>query len=1589
MATQLPDDITPLPPGGGSPGGGGGGTPTPSAPILNISSPLTNFIYTENSNQIPSPTDIVISNTGGGTTMIVNYYFVSGSGLVGTPSWLDVSLSGINAGSSPVTLHIAPNSNVNLLQAGTYNVLLAVTGYYASNTPQNLLIRLVVAPNSTTQQPPTASPVPVYTTYDIIIQSKLPIPSFSPYKIVDQQTVVINPIKIPLAKVLLDKLISKIGARVDSFFDQDRHLKTILNFGNDYHSLITNWAYLETSQSIGDVAVKLYTPLASNISKGTPVFISREKTYPIIDKVYVTRAPDKPILSYLRPANRNSSLTGQFGNRVGNVTLQTLLNSGAFNSLTPSDTITERWYTDDFHGAELNIDYSDFNNFVFFGSAEKRLTAFKNKLLLLEQLNSIILQNSASISAISSGAGLPYSATLPFYPTYELSTQKIEILQSFDGYERFLYYDSGSEYSSSLNFNYDDDDEIPYYIDATWPKLNGAVISVVSASTWFNAITSIAQKYDLQNQNRFVNNLPEYIVNDIDSSDYIKFFDLVGHMFDGVKIYIDDLTEIYNRDSSAIENLSMDMVWEVAKGFGIDIPNQYALESLFNYAIGKPSGSSSVIYREAAAETWKRFLHNHILLMKTKGTRTSLNSLLNTFGILPHSMRVRETSTPSYFYPSSSYEVIEEVTNALIMNSGSLITIPIASSGVKSLYVRVSPSIEMISSSITSRDLFGSFGSLIGRFTKSGSYTKFEIVSGSGNVPILSSSYFVMKPNEFYNIAFLDNGLSTSSLYFNSTDITTTGSINKSTLSAASNIFVGRTSIISSSFDGYIDELRGFTEILLYTHFLEWCNNPGVYYGSSYSSSYNNLAIRLSFNIPINVGAVSYIPNESPYARLSGSVAPVSFSVGSFNNITTYPYSIKKFTRNIIVTSPSAGGSVYDSNKIVVAGEPILQYISSSTVPVLQRDKSIVSYKTIRDADTHANNIVGFYLSPTDSINDSIFRSIGPIDYQQYIGDPLDLYSSSYSELNTINKFYWQNYAYGYNINYYLSYVKTLFNVLFDQAKKLTPAKAKLLGGVVIEPHVLDRQRIPLTPIRREDDDILNLSAIEVTTQPTEVESSITDYNAIIEPIDIGSTDVELTDNIAILNNTNILEINSEKTNYDSYITISDIMELDTSIPDYDASIDIADIMDTSKFYVDAYYSGDLFIVPTYGPASDFDLDLGSYTYFTDRNGLVNINEITYIRNSLYNNLLYWTSARTYYKNDMVSYPRTYYGNNNLLSSYYEIKSPLWIPINTPATTLVTNRIGNITSTVLSEYDSNLYITNLISNNILIGAGVTSSIPVSTIGTGSKIFSCIFRPQERIVPPSGFTMQIDFYSGSAFPDILARLAINNTGSATAYTAISSSFTAFAVSESLIFNIYKNYYAVAGKFTFHTIQSSFQNYSVEILYNEGISTTASLDIGGIILVNDPGGPLTQEYITSLYFPESTKWYYSKINNFISNLTPDVDTFHWAKVPYTSTELTVLKKALLINGQLTLVDPDKNISGSTVVTGYLPTHWKFYKPTGTAFIRSRYTGCLQTIYTTSDGKDPVEILQSAADTLTAQPQTQILPSNNLSGPSLDVV
>jgi len=121
---------------------------------------------------------------------------------------------------------------------------------------------------------------------------------------------------------------------------------------------------------------------------------------------------------------------------------------------------------------------------------------------------------------------------------------------------------------------------------------------------------------------------------------------MIGHHFDNIWIYINNLPEKYNADNRLDRGISPSLVRETLKNFGVTIySDSKTIEDLFRYFTKDTYNSGEEVINTSVQEgeqvsqkqyydeIYKRIYHNLPILLKSKGTERSLKVLLNSFGV--------------------------------------------------------------------------------------------------------------------------------------------------------------------------------------------------------------------------------------------------------------------------------------------------------------------------------------------------------------------------------------------------------------------------------------------------------------------------------------------------------------------------------------------------------------------------------------------------------------------------------------------------------------------------------------------------------------------------------------------------------------------------------------------------------------------------------------------------------------------------------------------------------------------------------------------------------------------------------------------
>jgi len=418
-----------------------------------------------------------------------------------------------------------------------------------------------------------------------------------------------------------------------------------LNFGKNVTAVANNVAYTQDDEG-AYLLIKLYEPLSPDFDIKTQLWIIDKVADSVSFNVNIqVEAENVDQLTRLRGPNYNVLLNTKNGQTTPYYNYNNLLQS----PVTSSFQKLISFYQD--RSVDINVDYSNFSNFIHFSSATERVNNFVYKLQLIDAANANILDQQSIIGG-SGNVNIAASASIREQNIID------NIIKNFDIYEYFLYFESSSW---------------------AWPKSNSTqpytLYSVTSsqAQNFLGSNTTIptattasllfsASYYDSTNKDLFHNSIPQYLLDDPSNQPYITFLDMIGQHFDNIWVYYKDVSNRFNATNNPDTGISLDLVSDALRGLGFQLfTNTNVSDNLYYTLFGinpdgsllPPTGSelitnyvtSSIATLPAETiqdEIYKRLYHNIPYLYKTKGTARSIKALVSIYGIPQDILTIRE-----------------------------------------------------------------------------------------------------------------------------------------------------------------------------------------------------------------------------------------------------------------------------------------------------------------------------------------------------------------------------------------------------------------------------------------------------------------------------------------------------------------------------------------------------------------------------------------------------------------------------------------------------------------------------------------------------------------------------------------------------------------------------------------------------------------------------------------------------------------------------------------------------------------------------------------------------------------------------------
>ena len=244
----------------------------------------------------------------------------------------------------------------------------------------------------------------------------------------------------------------------------------LLNFGNDRQLLAVNAVFIQEND-VAYVIFKLYEPLPVDITTKSRFWVVQKIADSVEYEVSIqVEAEQVADLTALRGPNYKVAINQKQGQTTPYYNYNTLLSTAVSSSYQQ----LQSWLED--KAIQINVDYSDFSNFIHFSSATERLLNFEYKVRLIESYK----------ADIAAGSAFNNAPTTIIANTNNILQQNIDnIITKFDTYEYYLYFDSSS---------------------TAWPKSNSTppYVNVPTTSSiginWLDIQLAIAETYDMNNK---------------------------------------------------------------------------------------------------------------------------------------------------------------------------------------------------------------------------------------------------------------------------------------------------------------------------------------------------------------------------------------------------------------------------------------------------------------------------------------------------------------------------------------------------------------------------------------------------------------------------------------------------------------------------------------------------------------------------------------------------------------------------------------------------------------------------------------------------------------------------------------------------------------------------------------------------------------------------------------------------------------------------------------------------------------------------------------------------------------------------------
>ena len=862
----------------------------------------------------------------------------------------------------------------------------------------------------------------------------------------------------------------------------------------------------------GTLLIKLYEPLPQSLTvKDTTFIYSRvgdPKRYNLLFETDLS-AFETP-KNFIKGPNFNINKRDQNAASRGFETFSSLLSTNLTSSLSQIRSVLQE------KDVVINTDFSSFENFIHFSSAKQRLVNFYYKVSEIENYQN---QLTTYYPITGPTVNTPYTSQ----SRATIQNNLDNVIKNFDEFEYYMYFTSNSLAWPKTN------SEQPFTLSSTGStEVLTWLGSDDETSPYFGGRLSSASLYDGENKDNLLNTVPEYLREDPSNAPYELFVNMLGQHYDVLWTYTNGVTDKLNSDNRPDFGAPKQLMGDILKSFGVKIyENQFANQDLFTNYLGlTPSGSlnyptgsevistyvtasEGVLTDDYKTEIYKRLYHNLPYLLKKKGSKEGLQSLVNIFGIPDTVLQVNEFGGKDSV-EGNDYDFYQEVYNQMVTIPATPTSTQIRTNwrstdsffgGEYPKAIEISFRVEDIPTTsgdniqiLTQKENEFNLGILYNNDYTSGSYpgaiqseSRFNgdlvfavssstgFISASVNAPFFNGNVWTAMITADSSSGQTVYTLAAGDSIYEGDDGTTVGHFASSGVTGdkfwgsdlTNNTLIyipanGDVTIGSDTFsrkDTSYQELKYYKEPLSLTTFKSHIvNRQSIATGTASGSldTYNNLVLRSSLGgdgIDQVTGNTGNITETSTH--------PAVYEHDSFNNSSVFLRSVQNMSPVFISQSslydqPIAGIRNRVSDKIELGS------IIAPTGSTVSRYTSI--QQNVSRSYTDNVNYLEVGLSPQNEINEDIINHFGFVDLGEYLGDPRQRSLKRYEDLVNLSSEYFKKYTPGipsYDFNDYFRLLKFFDNSLFKMIKDFVPARSGAATGGIVKQHLLERSKYP------------------------------------------------------------------------------------------------------------------------------------------------------------------------------------------------------------------------------------------------------------------------------------------------------------------------------------------------------------------------------------------------------------------------------------------------------------------------------------------------------------------------------------------------